>query len=102
MKIIWTKHAEKKLRFYNLTKNRILRVIKNPDRVEEGIAPQTIALMKPVNPKKNHWKQEIWTMIQKSQIGLKIISAWRYPGKSPLQNPIPSEIITELKKEGFI
>ncbi len=102
MKIVWTKHSEKKLRSYHLTKNRILRIIKNPYRVEEGIAPQTIALMKPVNPKKNKWRQEIWAMIQKSQDSLKIISAWRYPGMSPKQNPIPSEIIEELKKEGFI
>ena len=102
MKVIWTKHSEKKLRYYNLSKNRILRIIKNPYRIEEGVAPQTIALMKPVNPQKNNWKQEIWTMIQKSQGNLKIISTWRYPGKSPKQNPIPQEIIDDLKKEGFI
>lgn len=107
MKVIWTKHSEKKMKFYNLSKNRILRIIKNPHRVEEGIAPKTIALMRPVNPKKlpggkQEWKQEIWTMIQKSKEGLKIISAWRYPGISPKQNPIPSEIIEELKREGFI
>lgn len=102
MKLIWTNHSEKKLKFYNLSKNRILRIIKHPYRIEEGIAPKTIALMKPINPKKNKWKQEIWTMIQKSENTLKIISVWRYPGMSPQQNPIPPEIINDLKKEGFI
>ena len=106
MKVIWTKHSERKLREYQLAKSRILRIIKNPYRVEEGIAPQTIALMSPNKIKKidnkKVWKQEIWTMIQKSKDGLKIISAWRYPGKSPAENPIPREIIEELKREGFI
>lgn len=106
MKIIWTKHSEKKIKFYNLSKSRILRIIKKPFRIEEGIAPKTIALMQPSKILKKElkptWKQEIWTMIQKSKNGLKIISAWRYPGKSPANNPIPQEIITELKKEGII
>lgn len=115
-KIIWTKHSEKKISFYNLSKNRVLRVIKNPFRIEEGIAPQTIAVMKPINPKKikyhNNkrkysstklkWNQEIWVMFQKNKKELKIISAWRYPGISPATNPIPMEIIEELKNEGWL
>jgi hypothetical protein len=28
---------------------------------------------------------------------IKIISAWRYPGKSPKNNPIPEEILNEIK-----
>ncbi len=105
-KIIWTRHSEKKLKQYQLSKSRILRVIKKPYRIEEGIAPKTIALMVPAKIKKINnkktWKQEIWTMIQKSKDGLKIISAWRYPGISPQENPIPYEIISELQKEGLI
>lgn len=102
MKVTWTKHSEKKLQQYQISKSRILRIIKNPYRVEEGIVPNTIALMRPPKIKNKTWKQEIWVMIQKSKKGLKIISAWRYPGKSPKQNPIPSEILQELIKEGFI
>ncbi|BCX15333.1 MAG: hypothetical protein KatS3mg097_225 [Candidatus Parcubacteria bacterium] len=102
MKIIWTKHAEKKLRFYQLSKQRIIRIIKKPYRIEEGIAPKTIAMMQPVNPKNNKWKQEIWTMIQKTKSTTKIISAWRYPGISPNNNPIPADIIFELQKAGFL
>ncbi len=130
MKVIWTKHSEKKLKEYQLSKSRILRIIKNPYRIEEGIAPNTIALMRPTKIKKSTksafsphesasslrksafsprqsasnktWKQEIWTMIQKSKDGIKIISAWRYPGKSPKQNPIPHYILEELMREGLI
>lgn len=106
MKVIWTKHSEKKIKYYHLSKSRILRIIKNPYRIEEGIAPKTIALMRPTKIKKlnnrNFWKEEIWTMIQKSDNGIKIISAWRYPGQSPQSNPIPDEIIEELKQEGLI
>ncbi len=105
-KIIWTKHSERKLKQYQLSKSRILRIIKKPYRIEEGVAPKTIALMVPAKIKKINnrkiWKQEIWTMIQKSKDGLKIISAWRYPGISPQENPIPQEIIWELQKEGLI
>jgi hypothetical protein len=123
MKVIWTKHSERKLKEYQLSKSRILRIIKNPYRIEEGIAPNTIALMQPTKIKKSAkslysprrsafspresasnktWKQEIWTMIQKSKDGIKIISAWRYPGKSPKQNPIPNYILEELISEGLI
>jgi hypothetical protein len=101
----WTKHSEKKIKYYGLSKSRILKVIKNPFRIEEGIAPQTIAMMQPARIKKNKnkkiWKQEIWTMIQKDKETIKIISAWRYPGISPQTNPIPSYIIDELEKEGY-
>ena len=106
MKIVWTKHLEKKLKEYQLSKSKILKVIKKPYRLEEGVAPQTIALMKPSclpkTKKKKNWKQEIWVMIQKSKDVLKIISAWRYPGKSPEHNPVPQKIIQELKKENII
>lgn len=105
-KIIWTKHSERKLKQYQLSKSRILRIIKKPYRIEEGIAPKTIAFMVPAKIKninnKKTWNQEIWTMIQKNKDEIKIISAWRYPGISPQENPIPQEIIFELTKEGFI
>ncbi len=104
--IVWTKHSENKMRYYGISKSMILRVIRNPHRIEEGVAPRTIAMMKPARIKKlNHkktWKQEIWVMLQKDKENLKIISTWRYPGISPQQNPIPREILEELKKEGLI
>ena len=89
--------------FYGLSEQRIKRVILHPDRIEEGIAPDTIACMQASGSSKN--RQEIWTMYQiknskkqtKNAKQLRIISAWRYPGKSPAKNPIPPEILAEIK-----
>ncbi len=97
-KYIWTKHSLNKLNFYNLSKNRIIRVIRFPKRIEEGIVFNTIAVMQPAQSKKY---QEIWAMYQlvknKNNPQIKIITVWRYPGKSPLKNPIPPEILEEIK-----
>jgi len=103
-KIHWTKHSIEKMRFYNLSENRLKRVLRNPDRKEEGIAPRTLAVMQRSGTKKN--PTEIWMMYQKikSKIKsqkskrIKIISAWRYPGISPKgkEIPIPSDILEEL------
>ena len=106
MKLHWTKHSENKIKFYGLSKQRLKRILNRPYRIEEGIAPNTIAMMQPAKiikkGNKKTWKQEIWIMIQKSEDLIKIISAWRYPGISPQSNPIPIEIIKELKDEGLI
>ena len=108
---------------YGLTAQRILRVVKNPQRTEEGIVKNTIAVMQPASLRtkdgKRVWSQEIWAMYQlrsrgaisKSQFPISkkipnlktisnhrlcIISAWRYPGVSPKRDPIPEEILREL------
>ncbi len=115
--IFWTKHSAEKMRFYNLSENRIKRVLRNPDRKEKGIAPRTLALMQKTGSKKR--PTEIWLMYQiiKSKVKspaltgrcspnsvgrqkLKVISAWRYPGISPKgkQIPIPDDILEELQK----
>lgn len=115
----WTQHSLFKMRQYGLSPQRVIRVIRNPERTEEGIVPKTIAVMQPSSIKnkngKKFWSQEIWAMYQNrsggvphptlSQIGrgilenkIKIISAWRYPGVSPKNNPIPEEILRELEK----
>lgn len=64
----WTRHAAYKMKQYGLTAQRILRVIKNPERVEEGIVKNTIAVMQPasarVKNKKRTWSREIWAMYQ--------------------------------------
>lgn len=102
-KITWTKHSEKKIKEYNLSKNKIIKVIRKPYRIEKGIAPSTIALMYPIKKnKEKKWKSEIWVMIQNHKNYIKIISAWYYPGVSPITDPIPLEIIDELKKQKFI
>lgn len=109
-KISWTKHSIEKMKFYNLSENRLKRVLRNPDRKEEGIAPRTLAVMQRAGTKKN--PTEIWMMYQKinskfhayRQAGkiqnskLRVISAWRYPGISPKgkEIPIPGDILEEL------
>ncbi|OGM98697.1 MAG: hypothetical protein A2649_00735 [Candidatus Yanofskybacteria bacterium RIFCSPHIGHO2_01_FULL_41_26] len=98
----WTNHVVGKMLFYGLSEQRVKRVINRPDRVEEGVAPNTIACMQ-VGGSKKH-RQEIWVMYQQKSQKLKIkspklaiISTWRYPGKSPAKNPIPPEILAEIK-----
>lgn len=99
-----------KMRYYGLSQQRIKRVIKNPERIEEGIVEKTIACMQTAGSSKHPY--EIWTMYQISKLKvkseklkvnflknkrIKIISAWRYPGKSPKNNPIPEEILNEIR-----
>jgi len=96
-RIFWTKHSKDKMRFYGLSENKLKRLILNPNRTEEGIAPKTIAIMQSAGTKKR--PTEIWLMYQKSGKRIRIITAWRYPAISPKgrEIPIPKDIITELK-----
>lgn len=91
------------MRQYGLSKQRIRRVFKSPDRKEFGIAPKTIAVMQKTGTKKN--PTEIWLMYQtvqssEDEIVTKMISAWRYPGVSPKgkQPIIPDDTLVELAK----
>ncbi len=128
-KYYWTEHSKFKMRQYGLSPQRVIRVIKNPERMEVGIVENTIAVMQPASVKhknfKKTWSSEIWCMYQlKNQNAkmkmqndnvklkktqntkykilntakhqLRIISAWRYPGVSPKNNPIPQEILDEI------
>ncbi len=100
-KIFWTKHAEEKMRYYNLSKSRLKRLFRQSDRKELGIAPKTIALMQ-ISGSRKH-PTEIWLMYQKEKSGIiKIISAWRYPGRSPIGKPppIPEDTLWELGIKG--
>lgn len=101
-KYYWTKHSLYKMRHYGLSGQRIKRIIRHPARVEEAIVPNMIAVMSP------NKKQEIWAMykLERTRQGrgspkaarqIKVITAWRYPGKSPARNPIPQEILDEIK-----
>jgi len=95
--VYWTKHSKGKMQQYQLSEKRVLRILRKPDREEEGIAPGTIAAMQITGTKKH--PTEVWTMyqIRKSKI-VKIISAWRYPGRTPVgQRPtIPEDTLEEL------
>lgn len=97
MDIFWTKHAGRKMKHYRLSENRVKRVLRNPKRQELGIASGTIAIMQSTGSKKH--PTEIWVMYQNLKQGkIKVITAWRYPGKSPIRGPIPipEEILQEL------
>ena len=89
------------MRFYRLSEQRVRRVIHSPTRIEEGIAPTTIAMMQPnkVTSDRQHetWKQELWVMIKEEKARRKIISAWRYPGMTRPGEPLPPEILRELR-----
>jgi len=108
--LIFTRHAREKMRQYNLSESRLKGVLRKPDRKELGIAPRTIGIMQITGTKKH--PTEIWLMYQrvnsKSQAPnskrkgemIKIISAWRYPARSPIGElpPIPEDILWEINE----
>ncbi len=104
----WTSHVKKKMAFYGLSEQRIKGVIRNPKRKEDGVAPETVAVMQRNDkPKKN---EEIWVMYAKRKSNIKdqksklsrtiMISAWRYPGISKKRDgvPMPDGVMEELEK----
>ena len=97
----WTSHIKNKMLFYRISEQKIKTILKNPDRHEEGIAPNTNASMKRNDTPKR--KEELWIMYQKRGPKSLMISAWRYPGKSKpgKEIPIPEDILEEIKKEWF-
>lgn len=94
---VWTSHSKYKILQYNLSPGMVKRIIRCPERTEEGIAPDTVAVMKRKDGKKI--KREVWVMYQKSGVRKKIISAWIYPGESPKGKEIyvPDEVWEEIK-----
>ena len=93
----WTQHSKEKMQYYNLSESFVKRVVRYPTRTEQGIAGHgTVAVMKPPQTKKY---SEVWVLyvpVDKSYI--RIISAWRYPGKSPKRNPVPQHILDEARQ----
>ena len=81
------------MRYYRLTESRVKRVIRNPERVEEGIAPDTIAVMQPIGNKKD---REIWVMVADTKEKRRVISAWIYPARTKPGEPLPEAIIREF------
>jgi hypothetical protein len=97
-KIFWTRHSKEKMRQYQLSERRILKVLRKPERKEKGIVPGTICAMITVGTRKH--PKEIWVMYQiKNSKKITIISAWRYPGKSQRGEfpPIPEDVLFEIK-----
>lgn len=101
-RIQWTKHAREKMYYYRISEKKVKKILKNPERIEEGIAPGTLAVMKRKKTKK---PEEIWIMYQiskdkkKKLNRLKIISVWRYFGiTKPQEVPLPEDVYQQLKK----
>lgn len=93
----WTRHVVGKMQYYRLSESIVKRIIRAPKRVENGIAENTVACM---IPKKSKKPEELWVMYQLKGRRKHIITAWRYPGVSPVRDqiPIPPDILEELKE----
>lgn len=103
-KIFWTRHSKTKMRQYRFSEKKILRILRKPDRREEAIVPGMISHMQITGTKKH--PTEAWLMytILKKPKAIKIISCWRYPGRTPEgQRPIiPQDILRKLLEDGII
>ena len=101
-KIFWTEHSKIKMRQYGLSKQKLLGILRNPERKEKGIVDGTAAVMKTNKifslSKTKRAPGEIWLMYRDTKEFRKIISAWRYPGVSkPGESiPIPEDIRQEI------
>lgn len=93
--LFWTNHVRGKMKFYGLSEQRISRVLHNPSRIEEGIALNTFAIMQSAGSQKHPY--EIWLMLQETKARRKIISAWKYPGRTKPGDPLPEEVLRDLK-----
>lgn len=100
IKVFWTQHSKMKLRQYRFSEKRVLNIFRKSDRKEEGIAPGTVASMQITGTKKNPTEAWVMYVILKKPKGIKIISAWRYPGRTPKgERPnIPQDALEELYK----
>lgn len=101
-----------KMKQYAISEQKVRSIINRFDRKEEGIAKNTIAVMKRHGSAKRPY--EIWVMYQKkiqkltpryrdetqSSNKITIISTWKYPGISPIgkEIPIPDDVLEELSK----
>lgn len=94
----WTNHARYKLLEYGLSPTAVKNVVRRPERIEKGIAPNTTAVMRRKDSKKT--KREIWVMHQKFGTKIKIISAWIYLGVSPEGREIfvPEDVWEEINQ----
>ena len=103
-KYSWTRHVVGKMQYYRISESIIKRIIKTPKRIEKGIAEGTVACMKPrKSAARSRGKpvkgEELWVMYQPKGARKHIITAWRYPGTSPVRDilPIPEDILNEIK-----
>jgi len=87
------------MRYYQISEARVKRILHSPKRIEEGIAPKTIAVMQSAGSPKHPY--ELWVMLQNVRhqsgvISQKVISVWRYPG---ITKPNDATLKNILEKE---
>jgi len=124
--LVWTEHSKIKMRQYGLSQQKILGILRKPERKEKAIVPGLIAAMRTnkkfvnktvsmfenkqgANPPKTKVLRravapgEIWVMYKDSKDQRKIISAWRFPGisKPGEEIPIPEDIRFEILNNKF-
>ena len=63
----WTAHVKQKMKHYGLSAQRVVRVIRKPLRIEQGLAETTVAVMQPQSTRRGEngqktWSSEIWVM----------------------------------------
>ena len=92
----WTNHSHAKMRHYGLSEARVKRILHTPGRIEEGIAPETVAFMQTAGSKKHPY--ELWVMVQDVGAKRRVISAWRYPGQTKANRPLPSAVLRQLRE----
>ena len=105
--LVFTHHARAKMQFYKLSESRVRHVLHSPKRIEEGVAPKTVAMMQPGSVKKSGpqggqketWSQEIWVMFQDTSEGRNVISAWRYPGVTKARSEIAMKLMRQEYSE---
>ncbi len=75
-KYLWTRHVTDKMRYYGISPNLVKRVVRAPERIEEGIAENTVAAMKVGGTKR---RQEIWVMYRPSKGKIRIKGQRSFP-----------------------
>ena len=96
---IWTNHSQYKMGYYRISPSLVKRIVRFPERIEESIVDDLVAVMKKSQSK----KEEIWVMYGLHTGGkvetprIKIITTWRYPGESSERDPIPEDILEEIR-----
>jgi hypothetical protein len=86
-----------KMMQYGLSAQRVTRVIRSYQRIEEGIAKDTVAVMQPNSIKvskegEKKWSQEIWVMYQTHKAEISNF-------QSPIYKQIPNFKLKNKKKE---
>lgn len=97
-KYYWTRHSIGKMMQYGLSAQRAIRVIRSYQRIETGVAKNTVAVMQPVSVKtdkdgKKKWSQEIWVMYQKRKAPIS-------KSQFPISKQIPNSNIQIKNEEG--